>query len=38
MIEATQTYWLARVTALELRISELEMALDLANSQAMAKH
>jgi hypothetical protein len=32
---ATEQYWLEKVKALELRVSELEMALDLERSKAM---
>ena len=37
MFVATEKYWLEKVKALELRVSELEMALDLARSKAMAR-
>jgi hypothetical protein len=36
MVEATEEYWLAKVKSLELRISELEMALDFERSKSVS--
>jgi hypothetical protein len=37
MVLATEKYWLEKVKALELRVSELEMALDYQRAKAMGK-
>ena len=37
MVLATEQYWLEKVKALELRVSELEMALDSARAKLMVR-